>query len=534
MVHHSPPVSAIMLINRGYSDGSGSQKFGSENNKKKDRFVDSDLDQNNGSELYNSKDTREPVEEVLKRILEPRKPAIQEPSSTEQSSSDAGDKNSANSGSSTSGETDSNNIDNQDPQQTPKQLTNQIRNIYQLSPKPQPPINLRPTLCQKSKEISISDLTSRILSQHRHNLEQKLQTFLKEWQEFQHKTNSTNYLTRISKSLNYVTGYDNIQDLKQKVEDASLKFQEARKEADTNKHNYEQALLDHATCQRDINNMLQRKNAWTDQDVLQFTSLYKAEHKYEQQQHHAKEAVRRAEKNVDRIYDMLVTTIRERYHEEQLWSDKIRQSSTYVTWAVLCVNVVVLIAVHLYFEPRKRQKIIEGVGQYISEKFDQDGDNGSTQLSDGSGGEIESIKNSIFETDKKVDEIKNSLNQVSSILNSFIITNDDDTAAADIINQQQKKQTLDQTEMADLVRDMLNDTLNENNDILLDQAQQPQESIEATNLSITKKISNSIVPPFIKSLFKNRDNDEMTVFVANAAIVGAITGSLVSWILNNH
>lgn len=51
--------------------------------------------------------------------------------------------------------------------------------------------------------------------------------------------------------------------------------------------------------------------------------------------------------------------ILKRYHEEQIWSDKIRKLSTYGTLLLLVINLLSFFALHLLFEPRKRRKLVE-------------------------------------------------------------------------------------------------------------------------------------------------------------------------------
>ncbi|KAJ2379820.1 sensitivity to high expression protein she9, partial [Coemansia sp. RSA 2603] len=61
----------------------------------------------------------------------------------------------------------------------------------------------------------------------------------------------------------------------------------------------------------------------------------------------------------------LVGGIRERYHGEQVWSDKIRRASTYATWAVLAANALALLLAQAFFEPRKRRKIVGDVEERL-------------------------------------------------------------------------------------------------------------------------------------------------------------------------
>lgn len=56
-----------------------------------------------------------------------------------------------------------------------------------------------------------------------------------------------------------------------------------------------------------------------------------------------------------------------RYHEEQVWSDKIRSASTYGSLAVLGVNVVVFIMAIIVVEPWKRKRLAQTFGKKVDE-----------------------------------------------------------------------------------------------------------------------------------------------------------------------
>ncbi|KAJ1677957.1 sensitivity to high expression protein she9, partial [Spiromyces aspiralis] len=224
------------------------------------------------------------------------------------------------------------------------------------------------------------------------------------------KSESDDIPTRASRVVNYVTGYDRIQELRLVVDAAGSSFTAARGAADRTKRRYEQSVIDRANCQREINLLLQRKHLWTDSDVLNFTSLYKAEHQHEQAEIQAKEAVDAAEQDVNRKYDQLVDAIRERYHEEQLWSDKIRLVSSYATWAVLCLNILMIIVVQAYFEPKKRQKIVDGVEERLGARI-------SSQMQDTSGTSLDrdwtkGITRSISEVSDKLATVLLALQQL--------------------------------------------------------------------------------------------------------------------------
>ncbi|KAG5461668.1 MAG: Mdm33 family-domain-containing protein, partial [Olpidium bornovanus] len=86
--------------------------------------------------------------------------------------------------------------------------------------------------------------------------------------------------------------------------------------------------------------------------------LYRREHGDEQSEKVAAEEHRAAEQAVERAREAYVEAIRERYHEEQSWSDRVRGAATYGTWALMGVNVLLFLLVQTVFEPRKRDKLV--------------------------------------------------------------------------------------------------------------------------------------------------------------------------------
>jgi sensitive to high expression protein 9 len=60
-------------------------------------------------------------------------------------------------------------------------------------------------------------------------------------------------------------------------------------------------------------------------------------------------------------------TILARYHEEQVWSDKIRSASTYGSLAALGLNMVVFILAIIIVEPWKRRRLAQTFEKKIDE-----------------------------------------------------------------------------------------------------------------------------------------------------------------------
>ena len=141
----------------------------------------------------------------------------------------------------------------------------------------------------------------------------------------------------------------------------------AREAAQQAKATYEEAVLRRSNSQREVNDLLQRKSSWTDGDVGRFTSLVRQDHLYEQEELRAKSAVNVSEDAVEREFSQLLRIILARYHEEQVWSDKIRSASTYGSLAALGLNMLVFILAIIVVEPWKRRRLAQTFEKKIEE-----------------------------------------------------------------------------------------------------------------------------------------------------------------------
>lgn len=137
------------------------------------------------------------------------------------------------------------------------------------------------------------------------------------------------------------------------------------------KEAYSQAVSARATRQREVNDMLQRKNTWSDADVLAFTKLVREDHLSASAEVQSKAALESAEAAVDAEFGALMRSILDRYHEEQVWSDKIRSVSTYGSLAALVANLVVFVLAIVLVEPWKRKRLAETFERRVVEMSEQ-------------------------------------------------------------------------------------------------------------------------------------------------------------------
>jgi sensitive to high expression protein 9 len=70
---------------------------------------------------------------------------------------------------------------------------------------------------------------------------------------------------------------------------------------------------------------------------------------------------------VEREFTSLMRFILARYHEEQVWSDKIRSASTYGSLAALGLNMLVFILAIVIVEPWKRRRLAQTFEKKIEE-----------------------------------------------------------------------------------------------------------------------------------------------------------------------
>ncbi|CAG8444420.1 6242_t:CDS:2 [Ambispora leptoticha] len=176
-------------------------------------------------------------------------------------------------------------------------------------------------------------------------------------------------LSAASRALNEFTGYSDVEKLKEKVIKQENEFFETRQRLNLAKRAYEDAISARSATQHEINDLLQRKHQWTNEDVTRFTELYRIEHLNEQAESAAKDEYLECEKQVEKEYTELTKSIMMRYHEEQIWSDKIRSASTYGTIGLMALNVVLFICVQTVFEPMKRQKLADKFEELLLTKF---------------------------------------------------------------------------------------------------------------------------------------------------------------------
>lgn len=161
-----------------------------------------------------------------------------------------------------------------------------------------------------------------------------------------------------TRALNDVTGYSSIQQLRLSIETLEKDLKVAKEEAKLAKEHHQISIGRRLETQREINELLQRKSNWSPQDLENFTKLYTVDHDNAKAEEAAALRLERADSKEQELQDKLSNAILTRYHEEQIWSDKIRRTSTWGTFGLMGLNIVLFLVFQLLLEPWKRRRLV--------------------------------------------------------------------------------------------------------------------------------------------------------------------------------
>ncbi|MCJ1463489.1 sensitivity to high expression protein she9 [Pseudocyphellaria aurata] len=172
--------------------------------------------------------------------------------------------------------------------------------------------------------------------------------------------------------LNDLTGYSGIEALKKEIEEQEKTVRTSRSSLQQAREAYSAAINSRSASQREVNELLQRKHAWTSNDLERFTSLYRSDHANEQSESAAQEQLAATERKAEEAAAKLSASILARYHEEQIWSDKIRRMSTWGTWGLMGVNVLLFLVFQIGVEPWRRKRLVKGFEEKVLEALERE------------------------------------------------------------------------------------------------------------------------------------------------------------------
>ena len=177
-------------------------------------------------------------------------------------------------------------------------------------------------------------------------------------------------LLAASATLNDLTGYTAIEAIKTANAQLEGALAEAQARLRGARAAYKSTHARRAATQREVTALLARKDGWAPADLERFTALYRRDHDLEAGVAAAAEALTAAEADDARLAAALNAGILRRYHEEQVWSDRIRRQSTWGTWALMGVNVLLFLGLQFVAEPWRRARLVRGVVEAEGEAFE--------------------------------------------------------------------------------------------------------------------------------------------------------------------
>lgn len=175
----------------------------------------------------------------------------------------------------------------------------------------------------------------------------------------------TLFINTISR-FHEISGYSQIEKLKKEIDGTDHQISDMRARVRDARLAYTTFLNERQTKQKEINDLLMRKQAWKPVDLEQFTQLYKDDHLVQQNVTKSKTEYEQSEHKLEELQLNLSKLMSQRYREEQLWSDRIRQASTWGTFVLMGINIVLFIVVQLFLEPWKRRRLVRAFEEKIS------------------------------------------------------------------------------------------------------------------------------------------------------------------------
>ena len=134
------------------------------------------------------------------------------------------------------------------------------------------------------------------------------------------------------------------------------------------KHVLDEEHAKASASQKEVVGLLERKHSWSAADLERYMALIRSEHINDQAVQAAKDNIAIAERVLEETRTRLEKRERAQYHEEQIWSDTIRRNSTWVTFVLMGVNILLLLANVVVIEPWRRRRMVREIKATLEEK----------------------------------------------------------------------------------------------------------------------------------------------------------------------
>lgn len=171
-------------------------------------------------------------------------------------------------------------------------------------------------------------------------------------------------------AFNSITGYSAIEAITANNASLEKSLVEARANMRDARERYQDTSSRQVQTQRDMATLLARKASWMQSDKNQFAELLDLDYKLEREVGDAAKAVAEAEGKEQSLLSEWVTGMSRQYYEHQVYSDRIRRASTWGTWGLMGVNVLLFLTLQFVAEPWKRGRLLNSMEEREAKLLD--------------------------------------------------------------------------------------------------------------------------------------------------------------------
>ncbi|PKS09294.1 hypothetical protein jhhlp_003908 [Lomentospora prolificans] len=172
-------------------------------------------------------------------------------------------------------------------------------------------------------------------------------------------------------AFNSITGYSAIEAITANNAQLEKSLVEARAAMREARERYQDTSARQVQTQRDMATLLARKASWMQSDKNQFAELLDLDYKLEKEVGDAAKAVAEVEGKEQSLLSEWVAGMSRQYYEHQVYSDRIRRASTWGTWGLMGVNVLLFLMLQFVAEPWKRGRLLNSMEEREAKLLDR-------------------------------------------------------------------------------------------------------------------------------------------------------------------
>lgn len=172
-------------------------------------------------------------------------------------------------------------------------------------------------------------------------------------------------------AFNSLTGYASIEAITANNTRLEKSLGEARAAMRRARQRYQDTSAAQVSTQRDMATLLARKASWVQSDKNRFAELIEEDYRLETDVAEASKGVEDAEAREQALTSEWVAGMSKQYYEHQVYSDRIRRASTWGTWGLMGVNVLLFLMLQFVAEPWKRGRLLNSMEEREAKLMDR-------------------------------------------------------------------------------------------------------------------------------------------------------------------